>query len=431
MQHKETTSIDRSNAVRKSPLICFSSSPAERFAAPRRLIPRRRRLALIILAGGVAAAVGFAAKPRVDPDRTWADAERAFLAGNWPQARSLLRKIERVRTKNALDWVLESQLDTAEGHFAQAFAALARVPDSHPIAPQAHLLAGRLHRQLHCVRKAEGEFRRALELKPALIEARKELIYVLGVQSRRREIDAEFHELARSTLLTHHDLFTWALTHFTHWNPDIVADLDSFIKADPEDRSSRLAVVELILDRPDVESYIKRVLEPLPNSDLDALALRITLAFNLGRIDEAERLLSLASDHKHPRIARIRGEIALRQRDLDLAIKYFQEARSAEPYDRVSPMQLAQAYQLKGEKAAADGILDAVKRLNRVYNLIIRIKSPTAANQISDLAELGDAFEQAGLCEEAKGWYRLAVIIDPLDSNAQRGLYRLQQGRSS
>jgi tetratricopeptide (TPR) repeat protein len=428
MQQEESNADNQAPGALLPPVTRIHERPQEeQLRAPRRLPSRPRRLVLALLAGCLIAAAGFAVRPRSDPDRLWADAERSFLAGDWPRARALLRKIETIRPKGPLDWVLEAQLDTAEGHFTEAFAALARVPDSHAIAPQAHLLAGRLHRQLHCVRKAEGEFRAALRLKPALIDARKELIYVLGIQSRRREIDAEFHELARLTPLTHHDLFTWALTHFTHWNPDIVDDLDMFIKADPEDRYSRLAVVELILERPEVESYIERILQPLPNSDLDALALRITLAFNLGRIDEAEKLLGLAGDRRHPRIARIRGEIALRRHDLDLAIKQFQEARSGEPYDRVSPMQLAQAYQLKGDRAAADAILEGVKRLNRVYNLIIRVKSPKAANQTTDLAELGEAFEQAGLSEEARGWYRLAVIIDPLDSNAQRGLHRLAQ----
>jgi len=381
-----------------------------------------------VLAGCLAAAAWSAAGSRIDADRLWFHAERAFLAGDWPLARISLHKLARIRAKNALDYVLEAQLETAEGHFAKAFAALARVPDSHPIAPQAHLLAGRLHRQLRCVRKAEAEFRQALTLKPALIEAHKELIYVLGIQSRRREIDSEFRELARLTPLSHHDLFTWALTHFTHWNPDIVADLDSFIKADPEDRLSRLAVVELILARPDVESYIERILEPLPDSDLDALALRITLEFNLGRIDEAEKLLAKAGNASHPRIARLLGEIALRRRDLDLAIDYFKQAQTAEPYDRISRMQLAQAYQLMGDKASADAILDRLEPLNRLYNLIIRVKSPKGENQVSDLAELGNACSDAGLCEEAEGWYRLAVSIDPLESNAQKGLHRLKHG---
>ena len=193
-----------------------------------------------------------------------------------------------------LDLLLQAQLAIAKQHPEQAFAALARIPDNQPIAAQAHLLAGRLWRERHCMRKAEAEFRLAPGLKPTLLEAHKELIYILGIQARRQEIDAEFHALARLTPLSHHDLFTWALTHFTHWSPDIVEDLDGFIKADPEDRYSRLAVVELLLERPGekVSSYIDQVLKPLAEADPDALALRIEFAFNRGRVAEAERLLT-------------------------------------------------------------------------------------------------------------------------------------------
>ena len=129
--------------------------------------------------------------------------------------------------------MLEAQLATAEGRFDDALATIDRIPDDHAIAAQAHLLAGRIERQRRRIRKAEAAFRRALAIKPGLIEAHKELIYILGIQSRRREVDAEFRMLARLTTLTHHDLFTWALTHFTQWNPDIVQDLDGFIQADP------------------------------------------------------------------------------------------------------------------------------------------------------------------------------------------------------
>jgi tetratricopeptide (TPR) repeat protein len=381
--------------------------------------------ALFFFVSGAIGAAWLAARGQTDPDRLWAEAERAFLAGDWARARKSLRKLEGIRPKTGLDWTLEAQLATAEGQFSKAFSALAQVPDTHPIAPQAHLMAGRLHRQLRCLRKAEASFRRALALKPRLIDAHKELIYILGIQSRRHEVDAEFLQLAKLTQLTHHDLFTWALTHFTHWNPDIVADLDGFIMADPEDRYSRLAVVELLLERPEVESYIKRILEPLPNSDPDALALRIDLASNLGRIDEVEGLLASAPMN-HPRLSRIRGQIALRRHDLDTAIQQFRQALSAEPYDRVSPMQLAQALQLKGDKTAADAYLDRVKRLNRLYNLIMRVRSPKQGNQTSDLAELGDACEEAGLSAEAKCWYTLAIAVNPLDSGAQRALYRLR-----
>jgi tetratricopeptide (TPR) repeat protein len=402
------------------------SRPKERKAFPVRHSARVWGWAVFVIFVSVAIGASWLkARAKTDPDRLWTVAEQAFLASRWDQARRSLRELEEIRPKNGLDWMLEAQLASAEGHFQNAFSAMAQIPDSHPIAPQAHLMAGRLHRQLRCVRKAEASFRRALVLKPQLIDAHKELIYILGIQSRRREVDAEFLQLAKLTQLTHHDLFTWALTHFTRWNPDIVADLDGFINADPEDRHSRLAVVELLLERPEVESYITRILEPLPNSDPDALALRINLASNLGRIEEVERLLASAPMN-HPRLSRIRGEIALRRHDLDTAIQQFQQALSAEPYDRVSPMQLAQALQLKGDKAAADAYLERVKRLNRLYNLIIRVRSPKQVNRTADLADLGEACEQAGLREEAKCWYTLAITANPLDSGAQRALYRLR-----
>ncbi len=394
--------------------------------------PGSSRVRGIILVLFIAVGLGtawLAARRRIDPDRLWSDAERSFLAGHRDRAREALRTLGRLRPRTGLDRMLEAQLATADGRFDEALAAIGRIPDDHPIAAQAQLLAGRIERQRRRIRKAEAAFRRALAIKPGLIEAHKELIYILGIQSRRREVDAEFRALARLTTLTHHDLFTWALTHFTSWNPDIVQDLDGFIQADPDDRYSRLAVVELILERPEVESYITRILEPLPETDPDALALRINLAFNLGRFDEAERLLARAPTD-HARISRIRGEMALRRRDLEAAIRYFREALSAEPYDRVSPMHLAQALRLKGDTAAAAAHVERVRKLNHLYNLIVRVRSPRRENEVSDLAELGKACEEAGLDDEARGWYGRAIAVNPLDATAQQGLHRLARPRS-
>ena len=92
-------------------------------------------------------------------------------------------------------------------------------------------------------------------------------------------------------------------------------------------------------------------------------------------------------------------------------------------------MQLAQALRLKGDVAAADVYVDRVRRLNRVYNLIVRVRSPGRENQVSDLTELGKACEDAGLIDEARGWYGRAIAVNPLDEPAQQGLHRL--GRSA
>ncbi len=399
-------------------------------SAPPKPLARGSTWILAGLAAALAAGFGWRAVPsRTDPDRLWVEAEKAFLAGRWDLARASLKRLERVRQRTGLDLMLEAQLAVAAGQPEEAFASLSRIPEDHAIASQGHLLGARLWREQHCLKKAEIELRRALQVKPGLLEAHKELVYILGIQARRSEVDAEFHALAQLTPLTHHDLFTWALTHFTHWSPDIVEDLDSFIKADPDDRFSRLALVELLLERPgeEVDAYIDLVLKPLPATDPDALALRVEFAFNRGFMEEAERLLEKAPAN-HPRTARIRGEIALRRHDVDAAIKYFKEALTGEPYDRVSPMHLAQALQLKGDRNSATVYLDRVQRLNKVYSLIIRVRAPNRENDVSDLAELGKACEEAGLTEEARGWYTLAITMNPLDTDAQQALARL--GRS-
>lgn len=386
----------------------------------------RRPIVVAVIAIGTATLIAgwVASRARPDPDRLWGKAEAAFLAGRWDVARTLLARLARLRPPTPLDRLLEAQLATAENRPDDALAAIGSIPASHPIAPQAMLLSGRIERQRHRMAAAESAFRRALAMKPSLIEAHRELIYILGIQSRRSEVDAEFRALAGLTTLTHHDLFTWALTHFSRWSPDVVADLEGFIAADPSDRQSRLALASMLIGRPDAEGRVGNILAPLPVDDPDALAIRIQAAFERGRLDEATRLLAQAPE-ANPRIERIRGELAMQRRDLDAAIRHFQSAITAEPYDRVAPAELARALRLRGDSDAATALEERSRRLNRVYNLIVAVRSPGRANRPSDLVDLGLACENAGLIDEARGWYDLAISASPLDPEAQKGLHRL------
>jgi tetratricopeptide (TPR) repeat protein len=403
--------------------------PPSRAEAIRAVPPGRPTRAWILAAVALIIAVAtsaawYGSRRPPDPDRLWAEAERAFLAGRWDRARDLLKTLARLRPRSPLDWLLEGQLATAEGRLDEALAALGRIPDDHTMAAQAHLLAGRIERQRLRARYAEAAYRRALKLKPDLVDAHKELIYVLGIQSRRREVDAEFHELAKLTPLSHHDLFTWALTHFTAWGPDIAADLESFIGADSDDRFSRLALANLLIDHPGEEPRVERVLQPLPEDDAEAQALRIELKLNHGQLDEAIAMLAKAPA-RHPRLARLRGRVALRRGDAPAAIRHFQDALSDEPYDRVSNSELGKALMLEGDRAAAERYLTRARQLDEVYNRINRIKRPGGENQPPDLTNLGRACEVAGLLDEARGWYMLAISRDPLDTEAQQALHRI------
>jgi tetratricopeptide (TPR) repeat protein len=373
----------------------------------------------------VVAAIAWSLRPRPDPQRLWVQAELALRAGRWNDARALLARIERLRSKTVHDLMLEAQLAAARDDSDAALRALARVPADDTLYPQAELMAGRLERARKRIRFAESHYRKAIDAQPDLIEAHKELIYIYGVQLRRREIDAEFRALGKLTRLTHHDLFTWSLTHFSFWSPDIADDLQSFVDADPEDRGSRVALAKVLLDQPSAGKRVLQVIDRLPTSDVEGIAVRVGLALHEGRLGDAQAILEGAPQN-HPELARYRGRLALFRNDPAAAAHYFRLAVSSDPYDRVSLADIGLALNRTGEKAAADGFLAKVKRLNRVYNLVMRVRSPEKEDRAPDLIELGRACEDAGLAEEASHWYTLAIARDPLDPRAQRGLYRLR-----
>jgi tetratricopeptide (TPR) repeat protein len=361
-----------------------------------------------------------------DPDRAWAEAEAALRAGKIDRATASLRKLEALRAPTPLDWMLRAQIATALGHDDLALEALRRVDAQHALAGQASLLAGRIERKQHRLRQAEASFRTALAREPGLIEAHKELIYIYGIQLRKQDVDAEFKALARLTQLTHHDLFTWGLTHFTDWDPGISVELEAAIKADPGDRHSRLALATLLFDQSDAEGRVLSALEPLPCDDPEAAALRVELSLVHGHIEEANALLDQAP-RGNPRLARLRARAALLRNDHAAAIRQFQEALSEAPYDRVSISELGKALILAGDRPAAERYLTRARRLDDVYNLINRVSRPNRENQPPDLTRLGKACEAAGLREEAMGWYSLAIAREPLDTVAQQALAEMRQ----
>src|SRR6185312_5108781 len=124
--------LDRTAAAADAPTACDPGpEPVVGGSTPARRSSRARGIMLaLVIAGGMGTA-WLALRPRPDPDRLWADAERAFLAGHRDRARDALKTLEGLRPKTALDRPLEAQLATAEGRFDEALATIARIPDAH------------------------------------------------------------------------------------------------------------------------------------------------------------------------------------------------------------------------------------------------------------------------------------------------------------
>jgi tetratricopeptide (TPR) repeat protein len=388
-------------------------------------------VALISLAIAIVGVALVWPRTRVNPQGLWDEAQNALRSGDVATAEARLVSIGRLRAPTDVDWCLRSQIAVAKGRLEDALSALGHIPQDDVLAGEAFLMAGRIERQRNRTRAAEANFRKALACNPGLIEARKELIYILGMQLRRREVDAEFKALANLIPLNHQELYTWGLTHFHFlfnvWAEDTEEHLESFIVSDPSDRYSRLALATLLLKSTGAEARLKQVLETLANSDPEAAALLIESSFEHGRFEEAIAMLQ-DTPADHLKLARIRGRVSLMRGDVAAAIRYFQDALIEEPYNRVILSELGRALTLKGDQSA-QRILAQAKHLDDVYDLFNGARRPDRESQAADLTQFGRACESAGLLSEARGWFLLAIDRDPLDAEAQQALQRLRDVR--
>lgn len=384
---------------------------------------RHLAVSLVVVAAASVGAWYFAT--RDDPTRLTEQAESDMQAGRWDAARSCVRRLERLRPPTPHDRILRARIAAGAGDEARALEELRGIVDDPEVASQALYMTGLIERRRLRLRFAEAAYRKAIALDPGLIKARKELVYILGMQFRRREVDAEFKALARVAPLSQYDLYVWGLTHFVTWGPDSASNLQSFIDADPEDRYSRLALATLLLTQPGQAARIADVLGPLPQDDPDVIALRAEHELSQGRVDEARRLIEMTGTND-PRLARLRGRIALSRGDRAAAVRYYRQALGDEPYDRVSNSELGKALLVQGEPAGAAPYLARARQLDEVYNLINRIGKTGKGESSADPIKLGKACESAGLIDEARGWYLIAIGRNPLDPEAQRGLHRLR-----
>jgi len=359
-----------------------------------------------------------------DPDAIWQAGEADLSADRIDLAEAAANRLSRLREPTPLDCMLRAQLDIAHGLAEEALAGLMRVPDEHPMAARAHLLAGQVELRRHRARFAEQYLRKALQLDPKLVQAHRELIYILGHQLRRPELNAEFLALSQLTELTFDNVFHWCLMRTALWEPSTaLKELLLFVETDPEDRWSRLAIADNYR-RMGLIDDAETAIAPLPDADLDALAIRVMLAVDRHQDDKAEQLL--ASGHAgDPTLAKLRGRLALARRDAPSALRCFQVAYAHAPDDRDALLGLVNALTMIGDDKSAAPLRETAKNFELLNSLVQRAAIPNERENPRLLRDLGAACAAAGRDPEARGWYRLAIARDPLDIESQQALFQI------
>ena len=357
-----------------------------------------------------------------DPALLLSRAQGAYRAREFDAAEADLRQLARLRAPTPMDHMARALVAREQGK--DALSDLALIPGDHELSSQAHLLAGQIELERGRLLAAESHFQQALTRDPSNVHAHRELAYIYNIQNRRPELDEQMEALSERNAAGFELLLHWAKTRNGKWNSarDCGA-LARYLAADPDDRDTRLALVDGLHNLGQVEQAAA-VLEFLPDTDDEARARRALLALEAGDVERADRLLS-GGPSGHPSLAKVRGLLALNRGNPRGAVAHLRIAFAARPYDLGVVSALGRALRLVGDEAGARPFLDTERRHTDLTPLIAQADTPTGPTDPKLPARLGAACEAARRFAEARGWYRLAIARDPLDADAQQALFRL------
>ena len=383
-------------------------------------------VALVVLA--LCAGMGgllLASRP-VDPDQTWRDAQAALREGHIDRAEELVHRLSRAREPLPQDWMLRGQVAIAREREDEGIADLKRIPEDHPLGARAWLLIGQIELRRDRARFAEEALLKALSLDPTVQQAHRELIYIYGMQLRRRELNREFTALSELSDLSYENLFHWCLMRNCLWEPGEVAQtLGGYLEVDPDDRHSRVALADNYR-RLGLYDEAEEALAPLPDDDVEALAARVMIAMDRHQEDRAEELLE-SGPPDDPELARIRGRIALARRDGREAVRQYRLAYEADPSNRDTLFGLINALELSGDAQAAAPLRRDAKLLDEFNTVVQRMSMREGRADPHIVTDAAEACLALGLISEARGWYKLAIARNPLDSASQQALFRLNE----
>jgi tetratricopeptide (TPR) repeat protein len=153
--------------------------------------------------------------------------------------------------------------------------------------------------------------------------------------------------------------------------------------------------------------------------------MRAALALDRGDILSARWLLDNGPT-RHTGLSRERGRLALKRGDATRAVGDLKTALSAWPDDRESLSTLAEAYEATGDKGAAEGPRAELRTLDALSSQAAAAWAHRKTLGSDQLSSLGAACEKAHRYAQALACYNSVIAANPLDPDAQKGLFRLK-----
>jgi tetratricopeptide (TPR) repeat protein len=349
------------------------------------------------------------------------EARKVAQQGRWKEAEDLL---SRLTDPAPDDWLLRAVVATSLNDPESASRHLARIPKDGPLAAQVALVSSRVELGRFRARPMEDALLLALRLDPKLAEARRSLVFLYGTQGRRPELLEQFTALAGLGPLTFDLVDHWCIAHQEQINEPgkLRSTLERFVENDPDDRMSRLGLARVLRQLGQYDRA-KDCLAGLPDSDPDVRASRAEIEFDRGNMEAVTSLL-VDGPRDHPKLARLRGHLALNRQDGAEAVLCFRLSDAAEPNHFETLYGLAQALRVVGDRAAAEPYARRAEAHRTLRNHLTNLAANREPRPII-CCRLALVCESAGYLPEARAWYQLAIANDPTNQQAQRALYRL------
>lgn len=355
------------------------------------------------------------------------DFDAALSAKKFDEAIDIFTQIRRTAPPNdERVLIAEARLNLALKRDARALEILEKIPDSSPLAASSRQIAGQVYLRASKLVPAEKYLKEAVRLEPGNAPALRELIYIYGLQLRRQELRQAFEQLSKVAPMGFQNVFHWCLTRGNDWEPDeIVEDMTRFIAADPNDRWSRIALARSLKRLVRLDEA-EAALAPLPDDDPDAAAIRAQIAFDRNDPEKARLILEKAPKN-HFDLAILRAQIALAGGDFDTATNEFEIAIKIDPDNRDAVVGLARSLAAQGKADEAKKWQERATNLDKLASIIQEAAKPGAAAQADLPKRLALACEAVGHLSEARAWWGLIAAKDPLASEPQQAIYRIDQ----
>ena len=297
--------------------------------------------------------------------------------------------------------------------------------DGSAEAVQARIEAGKC--LLLVVRRpsdAERMFQRAIKQDPRRNEAHDFVAFILGLCGRSWELIP--HRLAMIALdrVEPMHLYVLSLASAAIENPEL---LEPYSRSAPDDPGPLLGLSRLAFEERDYEraaEYAKAAVERDPNS-VEAYAKQGRALFHVRSPQELRRFLATvpASADSHPEIWALRGTVALRLNEEDVALRCFWEAARRDANHQAAIYQIGRLLSNAGRNSEADPFL---QRANQLQEYINAVKIGMNLVQAVEVRHAADLAEKLGLLWEAYGWLQLLGRMNAITDSDQAALSRLR-----